>query len=112
MSVFRLLRRKRRRSLSQNPRKLGDEGIVKKLVSVREEGLKADEMLVDCTTRFNYQVYHKLFLSRSRDLEQNVMFSDCSAIFIGRKGEALKDGYSASSALGGAEILERLPDRR
>ncbi len=93
-----------------DPRKLGDEEIVKKLVSVREEGLKADEMLVDCTTRFNYQVYHKLFLSRSRDLEQNVMFSDCSAIFIGRKEEALKDGYSASSALGGAEILERLPD--
>ena len=104
------LRTKSRHTRTPDPRKLGDEEIVKKLVSVREEGLKADEMLVDCTTRFNYQVYHKLFLSRSRDLEQNVMFSDCSAIFIGRKGEALKDGYSASSSLGGAEILERLPD--
>jgi TldD protein len=93
-----------------DPRKIGDEEIVKKLAGMREEGLKADGMLVDCTTRFNYQVYHKLFLSRSRDLEQNVMFSDCSVIFIGRKGEALKDGYSAASALGGAEVLERLPD--
>ena len=93
-----------------DPRQLGDQEIVKKLAGVREESLRADGMLVDCTTRFNYQVYHKLFLSRSRDLEQNVMFSDCSAICIGRKGEALKDGYSASSALGGAEVLENLAD--
>ena len=92
-----------------DPRDLGDEEIVKRLARAREEGLASDKVLIESMVRFNYQIYHKIFLSGSRDLEQNVMFSDCSVVLLARRGEALMNGMEAASALGGAEILDRLP---
>ena len=56
-----------------DPRDLGDEEIVKRLARAREEGLASDKVLIESMVRFNYQIYHKIFLSGSRDLEQNVI---------------------------------------
>ena len=91
-----------------DPRDLGDEKIVKCLEKARLDGLAADSALIECSTRFNYQIYHKIFLSGKRDLEQNVMFTDAAVVCLARKGEELKDGLHAVSLLGGAEILDRL----
>jgi TldD protein len=93
-----------------DPREMGDEEIVKKLEKARLEGLAADQDLIECSVSFNYQIYHKVFLSKEKDLEQNVMFTDAAVVCLGRKGEELKDGLHAVSLLGGAEILDRLED--
>lgn len=93
-----------------HPAELGDEAIVDKLVNLRENTMKADEALLECSVRMNYQVYHKVFLSRHRDLEQNIMFSDGACFCLARKGEAVKDGYASVSLLGGAEVLDQLAD--
>ncbi len=93
-----------------DPRELGDEEIVRRLTAARERGMEMDKELLDCFVRFNYQVYHKLFLSEKRSLEQNVMFSDAAAFCRARKGDAVKDGYSPVSVLGGAEVLDRLTE--
>ena len=91
-----------------DPRTLGDEAIVARLSSVRENMLSSQEMLLECSVRYNFQIHHKLFLSKNRDLEQNVMFGDCAAVCLARRGEEIKDGYASASLLGGAELLERL----
>ena len=91
-----------------DPRQLGDETIVSRLCAVREHMLKAEEMLLECSVRYNFQIHHKLFLSEHRDLEQNVMFGDCAAVCLARRGEEIKDGYASASLLGGAELLDRL----
>ena len=91
-----------------DPRTLGDEAIVARLSSVRENMLSSQEMLLECSVRYNFQIHHKLFLSKNRDLEQNVMFDDCAAVCLARRGEEIKDGYASASLLGGAELLERL----
>ncbi len=92
-----------------DPRTLGDKAIVAALSKGREEALKKDEGLLECMVRFTFHVYHKVFLSADRDLEQNVMYSDCGAFCLVRKGEAVKNGHQAESVLGGAEILDTLP---
>lgn len=95
-----------------DPREMGDEEIVKRLEKARLEGLAADQALIECSVSFNYQIYHKVFLSKEKDLEQNVMFTDAAVVCLGRKGEELKDGLHAVSLLGGAEILDRLEECR
>ncbi len=96
-------------SYKTDPRDLGDRAIVERLVSIREEGLKADESLLECSVRYNYQILHKIFLSADRDLEQNIMFGDGAVFSMARKGEAVKNGYDSISLLGGAELLDSLP---
>ena len=91
-----------------DPRVLGDEKIVEKLTEVRENGLKADENLLECAASYTYQVYHKLFLSKTRDLEQNVMYGEGAVVCLARKEEMVKDGYHSVSVLGGAELLDAL----
>ena len=91
-----------------DPRVLGDEAIVEKLSAVREKTLSEQEGLLECQTRYQFQVYHKLFLSRSRDLEQNVMHGSCAVVCLARRGEEIKDGYHSDSVLGGAELLDHL----
>lgn len=95
---------------AEDPRALGDEFLVKTLVDFREKALSENEFLLDCAVRYNFQVYHKLFLSKTRDLEQNVLFSDTAAIALARKDQVLKNGYKSASILGGAELLKQLPE--
>ncbi len=95
-----------------DPRSIGDKTIVEKLTGIRTQGLAEDENLIECAVHVDYQVYHKVFLSRNRDLEQNVMYCDGAVICMARRGDQLKDGYASTSILGGAEILDRLDDVR
>ncbi len=92
-----------------DPRALGDGEITARLTSVREDMLSSQESLLECMVRYQYQVYHKIFLSKNRDLEQNVMYCDAAVICLARRGEQVKDGYYSSSLLGGAELLDDLP---
>ncbi|MBO7363936.1 MAG: TldD/PmbA family protein [Lachnospiraceae bacterium] len=90
-----------------DPRALGDAGIIGKLGDLRAQAFSLKADLVDASARFNTHCYHKLFLSRNRDLMQDCMWSSCAVQVMARRGEELKDVYRSFSDLGGAEVLER-----
>lgn len=91
-----------------HPDDIGDEKLINHLSMLREKGLACDERIMDCSVFSNYQIYGKLFLSRNRDLEQNVMWMTGGVFMMAQKGEELKDSYRGYSCLGGAEILEEM----
>ncbi|MDO5436382.1 MAG: TldD/PmbA family protein [Clostridia bacterium] len=93
-----------------DPAVLGDEAIIGKLVATRLKGMAMDERLLDTSCSFGYQKYHKLFLSRNRDMEQNVLYADGHVAMMARKEDEIKDGYKSFSCLGGAEVLDRIDD--
>lgn len=91
-----------------DPSALGDEAIIKKLSDLRTKAIAMDSRFLDANCRFNYQKYHKLFLSRNKDLEQNVLYSDIATILLARKDQEVKDSYKAFSCLGGAEVMNQM----
>ena len=94
-----------------DPHELGDEAILNKLSAVRKTAFEKKEDLIDCSTRFSYQCYHKLFLSKNRDLEQNVLWTAAALSVTARRGEEVKNAYESLSLLGGAELLDELPGK-
>ncbi|MCQ2412600.1 MAG: TldD/PmbA family protein [Sphaerochaetaceae bacterium] len=91
-----------------DPVELGDEAIINRLAQLREKGKAMDERIMDVTCRFNFQRYHKIFLSKNRDLEQNVLFTDAAVVMMARKGAEIKTSYKSCSCLGGAEVLDQV----
>lgn len=41
--------------------------MIETVTALREKAVKADERILDAITGFNYQEYHKLFLSANRE---------------------------------------------
>ena len=91
-----------------DPEEMGDEAIINKLKKMHEDGLKKDERIVDCFTRYTYQKYSKLFLSKNRDMVQNVMWGVAYVVALSAKGEEIKQAYRPVSLLGGAEIFKEM----
>ena len=91
-----------------NPFELGAQSIVDKLTDLRKKGLDADKRLLDCCTRMSCRKYSKLFLSRNKDMEQNVLWTDCTMSFVARKDSEVKRYFASESNLGGAEVLDKL----
>ncbi len=91
-----------------NPFETGAQNIIDKLTDLRNKGLEADERMLDCTARMSCRKYSKLFLSANKELEQNVLWTDCAMSFLARKGNEVKSYFSSASNLGGSEILESL----
>ena len=95
---------------AKDPETLGDEGIIAKLQSIRQKGIRLDERLLDTGVRFSFQKYHKLFLSANRDLEQNVLWTSLSISMMARKDQQIKSSYRSMSLLGGAELFDGVED--
>lgn len=93
-----------------DPCEMGDEAIIRRLSEIREKGLSLDSRLLDVNCRFNYQKYHKLFLSANRDLEQDVLYSDAGVSMLARKGQEIKSSHRSASGIGGAEVLSSIED--
>lgn len=93
-----------------HPEELGDEAIVNRLRGIREHAMAQDDRIIDATLRFDYQVYHKLFLSKEKDMEQDVMWSSSALLVLAARGEEIKDVYRSYSNLGGAEVLGRMDE--
>lgn len=92
----------------EDPEELGNEKIVELLTRISERGRAYDEKIVNCSASFGYQKYSKLFLSKNKDLTQNVMWSAGWLVVMSSKGEEIKNSYSPMSILGGSEILRNL----
>lgn len=93
-----------------DPKELGAEKIISKLSEMRQYGLEKDKRIIDCVLIFEYRKYSSIFISRNRDLAQNIMWSSAISAAVARSedGENIQQGYKGVSLLGGAEITERL----
>ena len=89
-----------------DPKDLGDAAILEKMTELRETGCGLDERILDTSVRFSYQKYHKLFLSKNRDLQQNVLWTSAGIFMLAKKEQELKSSYKSLSLLGGAEIFD------
>jgi len=92
-----------------DPREMGDEAIIKKLTALREFALAQDERLLDSIHSYQYQINHKLFLSKNRDMEQSAMWGEGFIyMMVMKDGDEVKDYYKGFSVLGGAELLDEM----
>ena len=91
-----------------HPEETGDEEILRRLTGVREEALKTDERLLDCSVSLQNHIYHKLFLSDKKDLEQNCMHTCGGVAVMARKCDEIKDSYRSFSGMCGLELIESM----
>ena len=91
-----------------HPGKLGDGEILSRLTGLREQAKAIDERVLDCSVTAAYQELHKLFLSPNRDLEQNLLWTNCAIVVLAGRGDEIKDSYRPYSLLGGAELLDKM----
>ncbi len=94
-----------------DPDEAGDEAIVRRLTAIRDRGLAYSDKLLNCKTGVAWNKTHKLYLAPGRELEQNVMWTTGSVSAVAACGSKIKTSRRGRSALGGAEILEKMdPD--
>lgn len=93
-----------------DPLAYGDEAILRELTQISETGRACSEKILDCRAFASFQKYSKLFLSKNRDMEQNVLWMAGGFSVMASRGEEIKSSYKSFSNLGGAEVLERMRD--
>lgn len=91
-----------------DPAELGEEEILRHLTVLKDKGLAVSDKILNCSVSCGYQRYSKLFLSREKDLEQNVMWMTGSLVFAASRGDEVKSYYKGYSNLGGAEVLDQM----
>ena len=91
-----------------DPEELGDDAILSYLTGLKDQGLAQSEALLDCIVQCNYQKYTSLFLSRDRDLVQNVMWFNGALGMAAARGQEVKMYARSYSMLGGAELLKEM----
>ncbi len=89
----------------QDPEELGDEKIIALLSKLCEEGLAYNKKILDCSAGCRYQQYHKLFLSKNKDMEQNILWTNGSLMVMASRSEEIKYFFKTYSNLGGTELL-------
>lgn len=94
--------------LEIDPRELGAEKIVDKLSSLRSAAISKDEKIIDCMAAFDYRKYSNIFISKNRDLTQNIMWATGMLMPIGKDGDNIQQAYKGFSVSGGAEVLDML----
>lgn len=90
------------------PEDMGDEAILKKLSDLKDKALAFDEKVMNVSLRMSYQKYSKLFLSKNRDMEQNVLWTNASLAISVKKGQQVKYSFKGFSNLGGVELLDSI----
>lgn len=93
-----------------DPQEYGDEAVLRDLTQASEAGGAYSDKILDCAAFASYQKYSKLFLSKNRDMEQNVLWMAGGFSVMAARGEEVKDSYRGFSNLGGAELLGKMRD--
>lgn len=88
-----------------HPNEIGDKEILSQLTSIRESGKAISDKILDCIANLSYQEIHKLFLSKEKDMEQNILWTTGAIVMAASRGQEVKQCYHGYSNLGGAEIL-------
>ena len=93
-----------------DPEEFGDEAVIKKLAEIHKKGMAFDEKVLNCNARTEFQRYSKLFLSKNKDLEQNVMWTSAAVSVNTKRGNEVKTAYESGSIMGGMEMLYQLDE--
>ncbi len=93
-----------------DPKELGAEKIIERLTEARKAGLAKNEKIIDCVSVFSYCKSSSIFISRNRDLTQNVMWANMASAAVGKEGNNVQQGYKGFSVSGGAEVLDRFDE--
>ncbi|MDE7327000.1 MAG: TldD/PmbA family protein [Lachnospiraceae bacterium] len=91
-----------------DPQEYGDEQIIAQLTKFSEAGRAYSDKVLDCRAFASYQKYSKLFLSKNRDMEQNILWTSGGLAVMAARGEEVKNSYKGFSVLGGMEVLEEI----
>ena len=75
---------------------------------LKDKAIAFDEKVLDAQLGMSYQKYSKLFLSRNRDMEQNVLWTNGALLISVKKGQQVKYGFKGFSNLGGVEMLDHM----
>ena len=94
-----------------DPETKGDNNIIDLLTRISEKGRAYDEKIIDCRVAFSYQKYSKMFMSRNKDLTQNVLWSCGFIVVMAKEGEEIQNSYKPVSMLGGIEVLDTLESK-
>ncbi len=94
-----------------DPKEYGDEKIIEQLTKFSEAGRAYSDKVLDCNAFASYQKCSKLFLSKNRDMEQNILWMCGGVVVMATRGEEVKESYKGFSVLGGAEILEKIGEK-
>lgn len=89
----------------QSPEEFGDDKIIEIMIGLHKAGLAHDARILDCAVICEYQKFHKLFLSKNKDMEQNILWTSGILNCMASKGEEIKYNYKGYSNLGGIEVL-------
>ena len=92
----------------ESPEELGDDKITTLLSDLSTQGRALDSRILDCTASCRYQQYHKLFLSKNKDMEQNILWTTGSLMVMASRGEEIKYNFNGYSNLGGTELLKEM----
>ena len=93
-----------------DPDEMGGEKILELLGEVHGYGMSLDERLLDCSAGCNYQKAHRIFLSKNRDLEQNMLWMTASVGVLAAKGEQVHNERKSFSGRCGAELLSGMKE--
>lgn len=71
--------------MSRSPEILGDKAILDKLTELRQKGLEADGQIIDCTINSSFKKSRKIFISKNRDMSQNILWMTCAMLMMAKK---------------------------
>ena len=87
------------------PEDMGDDEIMDRLHTLREKILSQDASLLDARVSVGY---HKIFLSRNKDLTQNVLWSEGMIAGMARREEEVHSYFRSAGGCYGLEVIDAL----
>lgn len=90
------------------PEDIGDAEIIRRLTALKDQCLADNEKVINATASISYQKYCKLFLSKNRDMMQNVFWTSGMLMVDVQKEQQIKYSYLGFSKLGGMELMDSM----
>ena len=94
--------------MSRSPEILGDKAILDKLTELRQKGLEADGQIIDCTINSSFKKSRKIFISKNRDMSQNILWMTCAMSMMAKKGDIVRSYFKSYSGMNGYDVLDSL----
>lgn len=91
-----------------NPQTLSDKEITCSLEKIYNKALNYDSKITDCICVYQYLCTHKMFISKYRDLEQHLMWSNGIIEPMASLNDKTQYYLQTFSTLGGAELLNEM----
>ena len=92
-------------SFKIDPEKVDDKVIIDKLSNIYNSGINKEKIL-DFKTFYVYCKTAKMFISKNRNLYQDILYSTGGVVAIAKNDEIVKDYYQGYSLLGGLELID------